>query len=173
LVARRILIGILSIVQAAALASAARAQARKPACDDAVHHQFDFWIGDWDVTTADGKAAGHNRIVSIAGGCGVEEQWTGAGGGTGRSLNTYDPGDRRWHQFWVGGDGTILRLAGSFANDAMTLEGGGNRIRFTRNADGTIRQTWDTSTDGGKNWKTIFDGKYVRTAASPRDLLRR
>jgi hypothetical protein len=172
LVARRILIGILSIVQAAVVASAARAQPGKPACEDAVHHQFDFWLGDWDVTTLDGKPAGHNHIVSIAGGCGLEEQWTGAGGGSGRSLNTYDPADRRWHQFWVGGDGTILRLSGSFASDVMTLEGGGNRIRFTRNADGTVRQTWDTSSDGGTSWKTIFDGKYVRSAASRAGLRR-
>jgi len=139
------------------------AQQPKKACTEAAYRQFDFWIGDWDVVLPDGKPAGRNRIVAIAGGCGLEEQWTGAGGGTGRSLNTYDAADRKWRQFWVGGDGTVLQLAGAFAGNVMTLESAGNRIRFTRNADGTIRQQWDSSTDGGKTWKTVFDGKYVRS----------
>ena len=42
-----------------------------PACSGAEFHQFDFWIGDWDVLTADGKVAGHNRVESIANGCGI------------------------------------------------------------------------------------------------------
>lgn len=158
--------GILSIVLAAAALSNARAQPRKPPCADALHHQFDFWIGDWDVSTPDGKPAGHNHIVSIAGGCGIEEQWTGAGGGSGRSLNTYDAADSRWHQFWVGGDGTVLQLAGGFAGNVMTLENASNRIRFTGNPDGSVRQTWDQSADGGKTWKAVFDGKYVRRPAT-------
>ena len=75
-------------------------------------------------------------------------------------------GDRKWRQFWVGGDGTVLQLAGAFAGNVMTLESAGNRIRFTRNADGTVRQQWDSSTDGGKTWKTVFDGKYVRSGGT-------
>jgi hypothetical protein len=43
----------------------------------------------------------------------------------------------------------------------MTLQNPGNRIRWTRNADGTVRQTWDISQDNGQTWKTSFDGKYV------------
>ena len=161
----RILIaGILSTVLASGAISLASAQNAKPACTDAAHRQFDFWIGDWDVFTPDGKAAGRNQIASIAGGCGIEEQWIGAGGGSGRSLNAYDAAERRWRQFWVGGDGTVLQLAGSFAGNVMTLENAGNRIRFTRNGDGTVRQVWDQSSDGGKTWKTVFDGKYVRRA---------
>jgi hypothetical protein len=158
--------GILSIALALAGISVAAAQPPTPACGDAAHRQFDFWIGDWDVFTPDGKLAGRNHIVSIAGGCGIEEQWTGSGGGSGRSLNTYDAGDRRWHQFWVGGDGTVLRLTGSFAGNVMTLQNAANRIRFTHNADGTVRQTWDGSADGGKTWKTVFDGKYVRSTGA-------
>jgi hypothetical protein len=145
--------------------AAPQAQPR-PACGDAVHHQFDFWIGDWDVLTTDGKMAGHNHIISIAGGCGVEEQWTGAGGGGGRSLNTYDAGDKKWHQFWVGGDGTVLQLSGSFAGNVMTLESAGHRIRFTHNADGTVHQVWESSRDGGKTWQISFDGKYVKAGGA-------
>ena len=38
-------------------------------CTAAENRQFDFWIGDWDVTTPNGKAAGTNRINPILGGC--------------------------------------------------------------------------------------------------------
>ena len=28
--------------------------------------------------------------------------------------------------------------------------------------DGTVRQVWDVSKDGGESWKTVFDGLYTR-----------
>ena len=34
------------------------------------------------------------------------------------------------------------------------------RITWTPNADGSVRQHWETSTDDGKTWKTSFDGLY-------------
>jgi hypothetical protein len=142
-------------------------QQQPPAnCGDANHRQFDFWVGDWDVFSPDGKPAGRSHIESFANGCGIEENWTGAKGGVGRSLNTYDASDHQWHQFWVGTGGSVLHLTGNFANDVMTLQNGGSRIRWTRNADGTVRQVWDISSDGGQTWKVSFDGKYVRAAAT-------
>ena len=133
-------------------------------CATAEHHQFDFWIGDWEVVAPNGNVLGHSRITSTSKGCAIDENWSGAGGGNGRSLNTYDGRDKRWHQFWVGGDGTILRLAGTFADDVMTLADEANRIRFAKNADGTVRQTWEVSKDDGKTWQMTFDGKYVRSS---------
>jgi hypothetical protein len=55
----------LFLILAAACAAApvaAQAAPRANPCAGAEHHQFDFWIGDWDVTTPDGKPAGRNRI---------------------------------------------------------------------------------------------------------------
>lgn len=37
-----------------------------------------------------------------------------------------------------------------------------NRIKWTPNDDGTVRQLWEGSKDGGQNWSIIFDGNYVR-----------
>ena len=39
------------------------------------------------------------------------------------SINYYDPADRKWHQDWVGGDGTILHLRGELVGNAMVLSG--------------------------------------------------
>ena len=147
------------------------ATAQPPSCSAREYRQFDFWIGDWDVVAPDGTRAGHNRVERIEGGCGLQENWTGEGGGTGRSINTYSPADKQWHQYWLGSGGGILNLAGTFEGDTLTLRGvsavaaGGtveNRLQFTRNADGSVRQFWQQSRDGGKTWSVAFDGKYIR-----------
>jgi hypothetical protein len=36
----------------------------------------------------------------------------------------------------------------------------GNRITWYDNDDGTVRQHWQVSKDGGKTWNTAFDGLY-------------
>jgi hypothetical protein len=142
-----------------------------PDCSAPEHHQFDFWIGKFEVTTPDGKVAGHNVIESTLGGCALTEHWTGAKGSEGRSINFYDRQDKRWHQVWIDSSGAPLRLSGAFTDGTMLLEGttadqdGGlrhERIRWTPLADGAVRQHWEASTDGGASWSTVFDGHYVR-----------
>jgi hypothetical protein len=149
---------------------------RPPSCSRPEHRQFDFWIGDWDVTRPDGRPAGTNRIRSIHGGCALQEEWSGASGSTGTSLNAYDVVSGRWHQTWIGNDGVLLKLNGSMKDGAMELTGvttGANgtqtlqRIRWTPLA-GTpprVRQLWERSTDGGRTWRVVFDGMYRRRAA--------
>jgi hypothetical protein len=38
-----------------------------------------------------------------------------------------------------------------------------NEIRWTKEPDGSVRQLWRVSADGGKEWKVAFDGRYVRS----------
>ena len=59
-------------------AGSAATPAPKP-CSSPEYRQFDFWLGDWDVTEA-GKPAGTNRITAILGGCAVREEWKGVSG---------------------------------------------------------------------------------------------
>lgn len=158
----------LSLAAAADQSPAAAPPAPKP-CTSSEHRQFDFWIGDWDVVV-NGKPAGRNRIESIEGGCGLQENWTAAGGSTGRSINAYWPGDRKWHQIWLGSGGLLMHLSGTFSGPTLTLTGdtitpGGQkllqRLSFTNRPDGTIRQLWEQSTDGA-SWKVAFEGIYRR-----------
>lgn len=140
-------------------------------CGSEVRHQFDFWIGDWSVTEH-GKPAGTNRIDRLLDGCALLENWVGAGGGRGHSLNFYDPRRALWQQTWVDAMGGSLNLTGQFSNGQMRLSGTRtdpktgkariDRITWTPNADGTVRQLWDVSTDGGKTWTVSFDGLYTR-----------
>lgn len=61
-------------------------------------------------------------------------------------------------QFWVGTGGGVLELAGGIVDGSMVLTGEhkerGQSIRkkitWTPNPDGSVRQHWEQSTDGGK-----------------------
>jgi len=155
---------------AAAAAQQQQAPAPKP-CAGPEHRQFDFWVGEWNVTLPDGKPAGTNRIERIAGSCGLQETWTAASGGDGRSLNGYVAQDGRWHQIWLGSGGLWMELVGGLRDGAMVMEGqtvgrGGavihQRITWTPRPDGRVRQLWEQSLDGGKTWRVGFDGLYTR-----------
>lgn len=140
------------------------------ACMAAPYRQFDFWIGDWNVTQ-NGKVAGTNRIDRILGGCALLENWKGTGGSVGNSLNYYDAARAVWHQTWVDNQGSPLELEGRIEGADMVLTGNTrdaqgatviNRLTWTPRPDGAVRQHWETSTDGGKSWTTAFDGLYTR-----------
>ncbi len=141
-----------------------------PPCSTAEHRQFDFWLGEWEVREA-GKVAGINRITRILGGCALREEWSGASGTTGTSLNMYDAVRKRWHQTWVDDKGNVLLLDGEWKGGRMVLEGerpvpGGKisreRITWTPQAGGRVRQLWESSEDSGKTWQVAFDGIYSR-----------
>jgi hypothetical protein len=101
----------------------------------------------------------------------LRENWRGAGGGTGTSLNFWSPEDRKWHQTWVGTGGSFLFLEGGLVDGKMVLSGTTHdtagtaqteRITWTPSPDSTVRQQWDQSRDGGKTWTTAFLGIYRR-----------
>ena len=152
------------------LAAAPAAFAETGACAGPEHAQFDFWVGDWRVTTPDGKHAGDNRIEKVLEGCALHESWRGAKGGLGFSYSAYDASRRVWHQTWVDKDGSVLLLDGGWQDGRMVLGGAAgatqNRISWEPRQDGSVRQLWESSTDQGKTWKTEFDGLYRRKTPS-------
>lgn len=137
-----------------------------PTCDTPEHRAFDFWIGDWDVTNPRGNVAGTNRIEPILSGCVLQESWTGASGSLGYSFNLYDRASGTWHQTWVDNSGLLLQLSGGLVDGSMVLASDAaagsplQRITWTPNADGSVRQHWESSSDGGATWTTVFDGLY-------------
>ena len=146
-------------------------------CDEPEFRQFDFWVGDWTVHDGENVFAGENRITLEQRGCVLVERWNSARGGTGQSLNYYDPVARAWKQRWVG-LGLILEMQGRFAGGAMVLEGPLYYVREKRTTrlrgswsalpDGRVRQLFVESVDGGKTWTPWFDGYYSRREGKPK-----
>ncbi len=153
---------LLRALAAMSLALGAVTATAHAACPAAEHHQFDFWLGRWEVFTPDGKLAGENRIEAVANGCALLESWQGKGGFSGSSLNSYDATTKQWHQHWVDSSGARLVIAGGWDGRRMLLASPTDRISWTPNADGTVRQLWEQTADGGQSWKTAFDGLYKR-----------
>lgn len=145
-----------------------------PPCASAEHRQFDFWIGDWEVRNPEGELQGHNRIEKILGGCALMESWSGTRGSNGKSFNTYSAAHGEWRQFWVSDAGYILELAGGLDDEGwMVLSGEApsqrdpsetvrHEISWRPQPDGTVRQHWRASRDGGESWEDLFVGIYTK-----------
>jgi hypothetical protein len=131
---------------------------------------FDFWVGNWEVRLADGTLVGHNRITKQDGGCTLLEQWSGAGGSSGTSVNYFQPSREQWRQVWVGSGGTLIDIAGGPADGAMRLEGTieyvaqdrlvAFRGTWTELPDGRVRQFFEEFDIGTNTWRVWFDGYY-------------
>lgn len=164
---RKIIILLLSLL----LSELAFAQS---ACDIPEHRQFDFWLGKWNVTGANGQIAGQNNITAILNGCVVAEHYVTPSGFEGRSLNGYDKQRQEWVQTWMDNSGLVLRLAGQFKDGAMVLSGVGkdaqgrdvdHQITWSSNSDGTVRQHWQMRLRGQDSWSTLFDGTYTKVTS--------
>jgi hypothetical protein len=140
-----------------------------PCCTEN-HRAFDFWIGQWEVELANGQPAGTNRIERSQNGCVLQEFWSNASQGfTGTSLNYYNATVGQWEQLWVDSSGNVLKLSGNRQGDQMILSSepfmnaqgvsSVNRITWTLNKDGSVRQLWELLQDG-KAVQVVFDGLY-------------
>lgn len=144
-------------------------------CTAPEYRAFDFWLGTWDVHSAGSTGpAASNRISSEQGGCVVFEQYQNQGF-TGMSINFYDQVTGKWHQTWMSNAGGAVYLEGGLdASGAMVMTdaelpvsevtGTINRVTWTPNEDSSVRQHWESSSDGGETWTTVFDGTYTRAA---------
>lgn len=138
--------------------------------------QFEFWLGHWEVTTPDGKLAGENVIETMLGGRVLRESYTTAGGYAGHSFNTYNVAEKRWEQYWVDNSGLVLHLiggldeAGRMVLQGTRLERDGkavtDRITWSRESDGTVRQLWEQRWSDDEPWSVSFDGTYRRKEKS-------
>jgi hypothetical protein len=168
----------LLLLMSLAVASAQTAPAPKaPPPPLPVHHEFDFWIGEWDVFwTGTETKIGESRIETAADGHAIVEHWTSRRGPqTGISLTSCHHFSGEWQQFYVGSGGQTTHYRGGFVEgklvlvaEAVTPAGAKFQTRgtWTHNPDGTVRQQFETSIDGGATWKLGFDGTYRRKPAS-------
>lgn len=168
----------MTICAALLATSAASAQTPPPACTSDIHDDFDFWVGEWNVYAPDdGPYQGQNIITKVNGGCLILEDWSGASGSTGDSMNYYDPFAQAWRQVWVSAGAVIDYTGGLDETGSMALTGeifypaNGVRAPFrgswTPQADGSVRQHFEQQGSNGA-WAVWFTGIYVRQENDPR-----
>jgi len=144
---------------------------RFPCRNDENKRLFDFWVSDWDVSSL-GQAAGSNDVQLILGDCVVFENWQSVNGNKGKSFNYYDAGEDHWRQIWVDDTGGVIEFTGrvregvmyytASTRDPQTGTVTQHKLTFTQNADGSVRQFWEQSSDEGETWTVAFDGHYVK-----------
>jgi len=132
------------------------------------YHQFDFWLGEWDVMSPGAPGPVHSRIERLLDGCIIQENWMPPGVAGGKSWNFYNPATKMWEQVWVAPGGSF-KLQGTFREGAMRFEGrlprsGApdrlDKLTFTPMDGGRVHQYWEQSLDAGKTWVVSFDGIY-------------
>ncbi|MEX0291334.1 MAG: hypothetical protein AB3N14_19680 [Flavobacteriaceae bacterium] len=147
-------------------------QTQNCACCTENHKAFDFWIGEWEVTNTDGSAAGKNTIEKIQSDCMLSENWISASAGfTGTSINFYNQRTGQWEQLWVDNAGNQLKLKGKKVGNQMILSSDEfkrndgllyvNRITWTANDDGSVRQLWEVLQKDSVV-SVAFDGLYKK-----------
>ncbi len=149
----------------------ANSQSEACSCCTEAHKAFDFWIGKWKVTNPDGSLAGTNTIEKVQDDCLLLENWVGTSGNKGTSMNFYNLKAKQWEQLWVDNTGSHIKLKGNrtgnkmiLSSDEFTSSDGNkyvNRITWSLNDDGTVRQLWELL-QNEKVVNVAFDGLYVK-----------
>lgn len=170
---------LLVILGVTLLPASVAADAPKTGCTNTENHQFDFWMGDWDVFDVDAPATlvARVQVDRILGGCVLRENYRDTEGHMGQSFTVYDAPRRNWHQSWVTNRGQLLLLDGGLRDGAIVLtamehiaDGSDRRVQGTWKAvTGGVRETAVRSTDGGSTWTPWFDLMFRPHAASSSD----
>lgn len=165
-------LGWILILLLLGLFSMSAQEALCPCCTED-HRAFDFWLGQWKVTTPDGNLAGTNTIEKMEDGCVIREQWKNVNGKfTGTSVNYFDSKTKTWNQLWLDNSGSILNLSGKRIANKMILTSeefthtnnkpARNKITWTLNEDKSVRQLWEVI-QHGEVINVAFDGLYTRS----------
>ncbi len=144
-------------------------------CKSPEYHQFDFWIGDWEVQDPQGNVVGHNAVTAEQDGCLIIEHWTSTGGAqTGTSFNYYDIRDKKWHQLYLdnsGNAGAFPAMSGNLKEEKMVLVTSDPNAPISRwtwytLAPNKVRQMAEQSTDQQKTWQITWDSVYIKKPIS-------
>jgi tetratricopeptide (TPR) repeat protein len=140
-------------------------------CKSPEYHQFDFWIGDWEVQDPQGNVVGHNAVTAEQDGCLIVEHWTATGGAqTGTSFNYYDIRDKKWHQLYLdnsGNAGAFPAMSGNLNDKKMVLLTNDpntppSRWTWYTMSPNQVRQMAEQSTDNQKTWQITWDSIYIK-----------
>ena len=169
-----------SLTILAAVAAGQSVSAATPPCSAPEFRQFDFWVGDWDLTWPGSKPQeilrGRNTISRKLSDCVIEEQFDGSKDAQlrGLSVSVYSPRMKKWRQTWVDDQGAYMDFIGELDGSQMILsrhaqnpkgEDITQRMVFKNIAADSFDWSWEQSNDAGKTWTVLWPVHYVRRAA--------
>lgn len=149
-------------------------------CTSPEARQFDFWVGEWDLSWPAEQAGGregdrqtgYNRINELFGDCVIEENFTTDDASfRGHSVSVYDEAGGVWRQTWVDSAGGYLSFTGGMESGDMILstdpteENGQisiNRMVFSEIAADSLEWAWQKTIDGGQSWADVWNISYRR-----------
>ena len=150
------------------------AQNQNKPCNMEEASQFDFWIGEWNLTWTGPNGEiqqGTNKITKILDGCVIEENFDGAPSIPlkGRSISTYSPQKKAWIQIWVDNQGGYLDFTGDYVRGEMilsretTLNGSPlfQRMVWYNITEDELDWNWEKSNDG-ITWELSWKIHYKR-----------
>ncbi len=150
-------------------------------CEMPEGKQFDFWIGQWDLTWPEGQVGsppgqpgkGTIEVKRILGDCIVQENFSdSATNYRGMSVSTYVPLLKLWRQTWVDSNGNYLVFTGQFKDGVMEWRSPEHkmadgtkilsRMVFKNITKNSLDWDWQASRDGGQTWKDKWNIHYTR-----------
>lgn len=134
--------------------------------------QFDFWVGNWNLYSAD-TLTGTNTIYKVMEGCTIQENFSNRDASyIGKSWSVYSPQAKLWQQTWIDNQGAFIYLSGKFENGVMTLfteprklPNGAeiiNRMIYHSINQESFDWEWEASSDKGTTWKNNWHIHYIR-----------
>jgi len=137
--------------------------------------QFDFWLGEWDLTWTDG-GHGENVITLELDSSVVHEAFNGQPSIQliGRSVSVFVHRENLWKQTWVDNQGGYLDFTGGLVDDRMLLSRAAvdlegqpiiQRMVWYNITPDALDWNWERSKDNGTSWENLWQIHYQRKAA--------
>lgn len=144
---------------------------RPDGCTSAESRQFDFWLGEWDVSNPGSSDLVAESSITLADqGCVIIEEWRPFQGPSGHSINFYDATDQRWHQAWADATPRRAEYRGALENGVLVFEQLASnpqaRMSFQALDANTVRQWGERLDPATGAWNVTWDLTYRRRAGT-------
>jgi tetratricopeptide (TPR) repeat protein len=145
---------------------AAALKNQKPCLNTPEYRQFDYWLGEWDVTSQGTKIAS-SSIQLILDDCVIFENYMTVNHAySGKSFSLWDAKTKQWEQRYVDSGGAFHTWTGGLENGEMRFfwkhPDSIDRMTYVKEDADHVRQVIDHSADDGKTWTNTYNGLYVR-----------
>ena len=139
------------------------------------NRQLDYWLGTWTVAAPGSGPNATSKVTLSLDQCLVVENWDGGRGHSGQNTFAYSPEDKNWFGMFADNEGRVhIFTSGKISSGSAEFQGTSrgangeavlNRVKIVRQSPSKVEQTWEKSTDNGKNWNVVFRGEYSRSAS--------